>query len=109
MFYLAGGVFAGLGYVWATTHALVGASGAIAAVTTAYLALFPRSRVTILYWWFFIGTFELPSLILIIFKMILWDNVLAPEASGAATSRSAPPGRLRLRICERLCHAGAAC
>jgi len=78
LFYLAGGVFAASGYALRHDHAMVGASGAIAAVTTAYLALFPRSRITILYWWFIIGTFELPSWFMIGLKMVVWDNVLAP-------------------------------
>lgn len=82
-FYLAGGVAAGIGFALNSPNPLVGASGAIAAVTTAYLALFPRSRVTILYFWFLIGTFELPSMILIVFKIILWDNILAPGIVGA--------------------------
>lgn len=84
LFYLAGGVFAGAGYLWGNEHNLIGASGAIAAVTTAFLAMFPRSRVTILYIFFFIGTFQLPSMILIVFKVILWDNVLAPSIMGAS-------------------------
>ncbi len=82
LFYLAGGVFAATGYTLYNDHALVGASGAIAAVTTAYLALFPRSHITIVYWFFFIGTFELPSMIMILFKMILWDNIMAPGMVG---------------------------
>jgi membrane associated rhomboid family serine protease len=82
-FYLAGGVFAAIGYLIGNDAGLMGASGAIAAVTTAYLALFPRSHVTILYFWILIGTFELPSMILIVFKIILWDNVLAPQMSEA--------------------------
>ncbi len=81
-FYLAGGVFAGMGYLWGNDASLIGASGTIAAVTTAYLALFPRSHVTILYFWILIGTFELPSMVLIVFKVILWDNVLAPGMFG---------------------------
>ncbi len=70
LFYLAGGVVAGLG------HALIeqatpvlGASGAVAAVSGAYLALFPRSNVTILYIYFFIGTFEISSMLLILFQI----------------------------------------
>lgn len=86
LFYLSGGIVAAVGHAYLNPDfgAMVGASGAIAAVTTAYLALFPRSRVTVLYWWFFIGTFELPSMILIVFKMILWDNVLAARMAGAS-------------------------
>lgn len=82
LFYLAGGVFAATGYCISHSNPLVGASGSIAAVTGAYLALFPRSHITILYWWFFIGTFELPSMIMIVFKLIVWDNIIAPSLSG---------------------------
>ncbi|HPZ97349.1 MAG TPA: rhomboid family intramembrane serine protease [Phycisphaerae bacterium] len=79
LFYLAGGEAAALGFMLNHNSPMVGASGAIAAVTTAYLAMFPRSRITVLYWWFFIGTFELPSMIMIVFKMIMWDNIIAPR------------------------------
>ncbi|MBU0719439.1 MAG: rhomboid family intramembrane serine protease [Planctomycetes bacterium] len=89
VFYLAGGVFAGWG--WAVLNPgptyLVGASGAIAAVTTAYLVLFPRSRVTVLVWFFFfIRFFELSALVIILLKIILWDNVVAPSIG--------PPGNV---------------
>ena len=40
----------------------MGASGAVAAVTGAYLILFPRATVTVVYFFFLIGTFELNSL-----------------------------------------------
>lgn len=84
LFYLAGGVFAGLVFAWDSSDSLIGASGSIAAVTTAYLALFPRSRVTVLYIFFFIGSFEVPATLLIGLKIILWDNILAPGiASGS--------------------------
>ena len=85
-FYLAGGVVAGLAYV-ATAHvgpaaALVGASGSIAAVTGAYLVLFPRSHISVLYWFFFIGRLELQAMLVIGFFFVqdfLWldgqDNV----------------------------------
>src|SRR5881296_574956 len=64
-FYLAGAVFAGIGYVALSSEnsfaPVVGASGAVAAVTGAYLVLFPRATVTLVYLIFFIGTFELSS------------------------------------------------
>ncbi len=92
VFYLAGGVFSG--FVFAATNAnpLMGASGAIAAVTTAFLVLFPRVHVTILLWLLIITTFQLPAMFFIVFKIILWDNVIAPSldhgamASGVAFS-----------------------
>lgn len=63
-FYLAGGAFAGVAYVLMQPGpvAVIGASGAIAAVTGAYLVLFPRSNVTVFYFWFFIGKYEFPGL-----------------------------------------------
>ena len=85
LFYLAGGVFAAWGYAVITARPfhLVGASGAVAAVTTAYLALFPRSRVTVLVWLFiFIHFFELPAMIIIGLKIIVWDNIIAPGLGG---------------------------
>ena len=64
-FYLAGAVFGGIGFVLLTGAGggmVVGASGAVAAVTGAYLVLFPRASVTVVYFFFLIGTFELSSL-----------------------------------------------
>jgi membrane associated rhomboid family serine protease len=67
-FYLSGAVFAGTGFVLSEAGGLpiVGASGAVMAVMGAYLALFPRSNITILSLLFFLGTFEVPSMYLII-------------------------------------------
>lgn len=93
LFYLAGGAFAAWGFAVVTSGPshLVGASGAIAAVTTAYLALFPRSRVTVLAWVFlFIHFFELPAIVIIVLKIIVWDNLIAPSlGSQGAVAHSA--------------------
>jgi membrane associated rhomboid family serine protease len=83
LFYLAGGVFAGWTFSVGNEAPLLGASGAIAAVTTAYLVLFPRSRVTVIYFFFFIGFFEIPAVILIGLKIVVWDNIIAPSIGGA--------------------------
>jgi membrane associated rhomboid family serine protease len=72
-FYLAGGVVAALFYTL-TEHngtPMIGASGAISAVTGAYLILFPRSMVTIIYFFFFIGKYELQSLWFILAFFVL--------------------------------------
>ncbi len=62
-FYLAGAVFAAIGYTILNQHGtVIGASGAVAAVTGAYVALLPRSHITIFYWFFFFGLWELPSI-----------------------------------------------
>ena len=70
-FYLAGGVLAGIGYVLMSGGApVLGASGAIAAVTGAYLVLFPRTRVTLLFFLYFITWFQIPSLYFLLFQVL---------------------------------------
>jgi hypothetical protein len=54
----------------------MGASGAVAAVTGAYLVLFPQTLITIAYWLIFIGTVDVPAIYFIAFKMIILDNVI---------------------------------
>jgi len=78
-FYLAGAVFSGVGHTVIHSAAGVptlGASGAVAAVTGAYLVLFPQTLITVLYWFFFIGTLEVPALYFIGLKLIIIDNVI---------------------------------
>lgn len=83
-FYLAGAVFSAAGHILiASLHGsgaastVLGASGAIAAVTGAYLVLYPQSLITVVYWFFIIGTIEVPAIYLILLKMIFLDNVIA--------------------------------
>jgi len=76
-FYLAGGLFAGVGHTILHADPVLGASGAVAAVTGAYLVLFPRTLITVIYWFFFIGTIEVPALYFIALKLILIDNIIA--------------------------------
>ncbi|MEN6386063.1 MAG: rhomboid family intramembrane serine protease [Phycisphaerales bacterium] len=91
LFYLAGAVFSALGHILAASVGgegaatpVLGASGAIAAVTGAYLVLFPQTLITIVYWFFFIGTMEIPALYLIIIKMIVIDNVISRNVANVA-------------------------
>lgn len=82
-FYLAAGVVAGVGHILTWSSPVLGASGAIAGVTGAYLALFPLSYVTIGYWFFIVGTFEVASIYVIllsffrdiVYKIVDIDNV----------------------------------
>ena len=71
-FYLAGGVLAGVGYVLLSGRApVLGASGAICAVTGAYLVLFPRVRVTVLMWIFYLITrLQVSSLVFVGFQFL---------------------------------------
>jgi len=88
--YLAGAVFAGIGHSLVSQVPVLGASGAVAAVTGAYLVLFPQTLITILYWlFFFIGTIEVSALYFIIFKLIFWDNIIEPRFAPAGIAYSA--------------------
>ena len=78
-FYLAGAVFSGIGHTLLSSSPVLGASGAVAAVTGAYLVLFPQTLITVIYWFFFIGTMELPAMYFIAFKLIIWDNIFEPS------------------------------
>jgi hypothetical protein len=88
LFYLAGAVLSGVGHTLlnaSSTAPTLGASGAVAAVTGAYLVLFPQTLVTVIYWlFFFIGTVEVPALYFIGLKMILLDNLLDRMGPGVA-------------------------
>lgn len=88
-FYLAGGVFAGIGYTVLHSSHVLGASGAVAAVTGAYLVLFPQTLITVVYWFFFIGTIEVPALYFIVFKLIFLDNIFEPRIAPAAIAYDA--------------------
>lgn len=81
-FYLAGGVFAGIGHVLTQSTIVYGASGAVAAVTGAYLVLFPRSSVTIIYLVFFVGTFDVPGVWFVALFFI--KELLLPFTAGRA-------------------------
>ena len=84
-FYLAGAIFSAIGHSLLRFSPVVGASGAIAAVTGAYLVLFPQTLVTVFYWFiYFIDTFEVSALFFIAFKMIFWDNIVERRITNVA-------------------------
>jgi membrane associated rhomboid family serine protease len=75
LFYLAGAVFAAVGYTaTSTSGGLLGASGAVWAVTGAYLVLFPRAHVSVVYFFVLIGHLELPSWVFVLFQLF-WDVI----------------------------------
>ncbi len=75
-FYLAGAVFSAAGHTLISSNPVLGASGAVAAVTGAYLVLFPKTLITVLYWFFIIGTIDIPAIWFIALKLIIIDNVI---------------------------------
>jgi hypothetical protein len=88
--YLGGAVFSGIGHSLLHTNPVLGASGAVAAITGAYLVFFPQTLITVLYWiLYLIGTMELSALYFIGFKLIFWDNIIEPRFSLAAVAYDA--------------------
>ena len=83
-FYLAGAVFSAVGHTLVNSTPILGASGAVATVTGAYLVLFPQTLITIVYWFIIIGTIDVPALYFIAFKMIIYDNVIAAYGGNIA-------------------------
>ncbi|MEM9065607.1 MAG: rhomboid family intramembrane serine protease [Planctomycetota bacterium] len=67
-FYLAGGIAASFAHVLSSTNPALGASGAISAVTGAFLVLFPLTRTRVLSL-LFLGVFMIPSWWLIVFQI----------------------------------------
>ena len=79
LLYLGGAIFSGVGHAFlnpASPVPTLGASGAVATVTGAYLVLFPKTYVHVFYWLIFIGTVNIPALYFILFKLIIYDNLL---------------------------------
>ena len=92
LFYLSGGIFAGFMFALRADNPILGASGAIAAVTTAFLVLYPRVHVTMFLWIFvFMTTFQVPALLLIFVSLLAMDLLgrVSRDASGATIVRSA--------------------
>ncbi|MBN2211866.1 MAG: rhomboid family intramembrane serine protease [Sedimentisphaerales bacterium] len=89
LFYLAGAIFSSLGYAEfdPVQKPVLGASGAVAAVTGAYMVLFPKTNIRVLYFFILIGTIDVPAFYFILFKLIFWDNVfMADRVGGIATN-----------------------
>jgi len=83
--YLAGAVFSAAGHTLVSANPVLGASGATAAVTGAYLVLFPQSLIAVFYWFFyFMNTIDIPALYFIGFKLIFWDNVIEKSIPNVA-------------------------
>jgi len=88
-FYLAGGVLAGVGYLLLSARApVLGASGAISAVTGAYLVLFPRVRVLVLMIFYFITTLQVSSL-LFVGLQVLYNVVMTLTGAGGGVAYTA--------------------
>jgi len=86
LFYLLCGVAAAIAQIAAdplSTVPMIGASGAIAGVMGAYLVKFPRSRVNMLFFFFFIFRFEVAAW----FMLAYWFAIQLVGGFGSAESQ----------------------
>lgn len=89
LFYLAGGMIASITHVWMNPESTIpslGASGAISAVLGAYLIMFPRSRVKMIFLFFFV-TFYISALFFIGFWFVQQFMSVYGESGQAAQSQ----------------------
>ena len=88
VFYLLGGIAAGLTHIFLSPSSAVpaiGASGAISAVLGAYLVLYPRARVrALLFLGFFIRIVWVPAIVLLVFWFVfqLLSAAVTPRTEG---------------------------
>ena len=81
--YLGGAVFSGIGHFLTSGNPVLGASGAVAAVTGAYMILFPLTNIHVLIIFVFITTATIPAIYFILFKLVVFDNMIGPKLGGA--------------------------
>lgn len=84
-FYLIGGCVAGAAHMMETVAPVIGASGSVCALIGGFIALFPRSRIRVLLLFIIIGIFEIGSLWVVGFYVLL-DLVGWVAPSGSATA-----------------------
>ena len=88
-FYVAGGAIAGLTHMAYEPAPVIGASGAVAAVSGAFLAFFPRSRIQVLILFFMMGVISIPAAWFILFYVAVdvlrhATSMLGGDADGVA-------------------------
>lgn len=76
VFYLAGGAFAGLAHIAFERAPALGASGAVAACTGAFLVMFPRTQVRTLVIFYMGGIFNFAA-VWVIGTAIAWDIIMS--------------------------------
>jgi len=87
LLYLGGAVFSGIGHAVFSHAPVIGASGAVAAVTGAFMVLFPNTYLKVLYYlFFFVGVIEIRALYFILLKLIILDNWLMPKLTHMPTN-----------------------
>lgn len=70
-FYLIGGAVAGIAHLIDSPAPVIGASGSVCALIGGFIALFPRSRIRLLVLFFIIGVFEIASLWVVGFYVLI--------------------------------------
>lgn len=87
IFLLMGGAVAGMAHTIDSYSPVIGASGAVCAVTGGFLILFPLARIRIVFFFFLIGIYMIPAIWIVAFQIIIdlfgWLNPGEPVAYSA--------------------------
>ncbi|MBL0927308.1 MAG: rhomboid family intramembrane serine protease [Phycisphaerales bacterium] len=83
-FYLVGGAFAGGVHGLTSSAPVIGASGSVAAVSGAFLVLFPLIHVRVLVFFFIIGVFAMPAWWFVLFGVVKDLFMQAAGSDGVA-------------------------
>ena len=86
LFYLVGGAVAGSAHLAVSSAPVIGASGAVAAVSGAFLALFPRAHIRVLIVFFMIGFVSIPAMWFIGFYFLV--DLLSQTTAMLGANRS---------------------
>ena len=73
LFYLGCGALGGLAHTLFYANPVIGASGSVCAVVAAFIVLAPKTKINVLFVFFIIGIYTVPSLLLVSF-FILFDS-----------------------------------
>jgi hypothetical protein len=83
LFYLGSGALGGLVHTLFYINPVVGASGSVCAVVTAFVVLAPKTNIKILLIFFIIGVYSIPSLLLVAFYVAFDTFSLLASFAGA--------------------------
>jgi len=87
LLYIAGAIFSGVGHMVSEgvgAPPVLGASGAVAAITGAYMVLYPKTTITVLNLFIIIMTFNIPAVWFIALKLIVIDNIITPNTGSGS-------------------------
>ncbi|MDP7006501.1 MAG: rhomboid family intramembrane serine protease [Phycisphaerales bacterium] len=88
-FYLLCGAIGGGLQILISNGSVVGASGSVCAVTAAFIVLAPKTKINVLFIFFIIGIYKIPSMLFVMFFILFDTFSLLSSYAGANTAPTA--------------------